>query len=224
MVTRIVWPVLGLGLLAVGSYWGFVVAPPEAFMGEVYRIIYVHVPTVWMSMLGFLVAFVASIIYLMRGSWKADALAEAATEVALFFTAMGLITGSIWAKPTWGVWWSWDPRLTTFAILFFAYAGYMALRQFVDDPEKRATWSAVAAIVIAVDIPIVWYSVKWWNSLHQLQSNSRTMHSDMVIALWLNTFAFLFLAGALVALRYRIGRAQQRVELSEPPELQEAVA
>ncbi|MEZ4271992.1 MAG: cytochrome c biogenesis protein CcsA [Myxococcota bacterium] len=138
---------------------------------------------------------------------------------------MLLITGAIWAKPTWGVWWSWDPRLTTAAIMFFAYAGYIAMRHFVEEPELRATWSAVVGIMIYVVIPIVWFSVKWWNSLHQLQSSPSTVgtQSDgpnyMVQALRLNAFAFLGFYLWFLRLRYGIARARMALELTEPRHL-----
>src|SRR6185312_10268231 len=105
---------------------------------------------------------VCSLAYLVRRRPTMDYLAHAGVEVGVVFNTTGLITGSIWGRPTWGVWWSWDPRLTTAAIMFFAFAGYVTLRRFVEEPERRATWAAVVAIIIFADIPIVWFSVKWW--------------------------------------------------------------
>ena len=206
-------------LLGLGIYWGLVLAPAEAFMGEVYRIIYVHVPCAWMSLLGYTLCFGCCLWYLFTSSDRADALGEAAAEAGVVFNALLLITGSIWGKPTWGVWWTWDPRLTTAAVMFFLYAGYLALRHTVPDPEKRATWSAVIGVIIFVDIPIVWYSVKWWNSLHQLQSSPKTMSPEMVTALRINAFAFLGILALCVRQSYFIARLRQKEEIGQPPPL-----
>ena len=115
------------------------------------------------------------------------------------------------------MWWTWDPRLTTAAIMWLAFAGYLALRRFVDVPERRATWAAVVAIIIFVDIPIVWFSVRWWNSLHQVQSSSRTLHPAMLQALYMNALAYLVTFLWFASLRYGIARRQQAQELVAPP-------
>jgi heme exporter protein C len=211
-------PVIAVALLAAGAYFGLLIAPPEAFMGDVYRIMFVHVPTAWAAMLGFSICFGASLFYMFRSDLRADALAEAAAEVGVVFATLLLITGSIWGRPAWGVWWTWDPRLTTAAIMWLAFSGYLALRRFVDVPEKRAAWSAVVAIVIFVDIPIVWFSVKWWNSLHQVQSNAGTLGSSMRQALALNSLAYVVTFAWFTSLRYRIGRRRQAAELAAPPD------
>jgi heme exporter protein C len=198
---------------AVALWW----APAEAYMGEVYRILYVHVPCAWMALLAYTLNFGASVAYLWKGRAGADALAESVAETGLLFNGLLLLTGSLWAKPTWGVWWEWDPRLTSAAILFVAYSGYLSLRRFVPDPERRAVWSAVAAVLIAVDIPIVYMSVKWWNSLHQVQSSPKTMSADMVVALRLNAFAFLSVLVMLTRMRFHEALHARAAELCEPP-------
>lgn len=210
-------PCIALLLLIVGGYWGLFVAPTEREMGEVYRIIYVHVPSAWMALIAFTVTFVASVVYLFNGSFKADTLAEASAEVGVFFSVLVLFTGSVWGKPTWGVYWSWDPRLTTAAIMTFGFAGYLALRRFVDLPERRAIWAAVTAIIVYVDIPLVWFSVKWWNSLHQLQSSSQTVSAEMVTPLRISAFAFLFVYIFFTRLRCSIGARRLELELGEFP-------
>jgi len=210
-------PILGvLGLIA-GGVLGLVVAPGDRDMGDVYRIMYVHVPAAWAALLAVTVTFVASLVYLFKGSFKADAVAEASAEVGVFFGALLIVLGSIWARPTWGVWWDWDPRLTTAAILLFAFAGYLALRRFVDDPERRATWSAVAAIVADADVPILWSSVRWWRSLHQPQNTAASTHSVMSESLWLNAAAFILLAIWFIRLRARVAERRLAEELAEPP-------
>jgi heme exporter protein C len=210
-------------LLGFGAYHALSVAPPERYMGEVYRILYVHVPSAWSALIAFTVTFAANIAYLWKSRPGADALAEASAEVGLLFCGLLLASGSIFARPTWGVWWQWDPRLTTAAIMFFAYAGYMALRQFVTDPEKRATWSAVVGILIFVDVPIVYFSVKWFGAgLHQLPSSPQTTSPALVTALRLNAFAFLALYGWFLRLRYRLARNNQTHESMEPPAVRTA--
>jgi len=215
--------VVAVALVGIGSFVGLAVAPAEEHMGDVYRIIYVHVPSAWVAMVAFLVNFGASLYYLFKTSPRADALAEASAEIGVVFCALLLVTGSIWGKPTWGVWWTWDPRLTSAAIMFFAYSGYLALRHFVDMPEKRATWASVVAIIIAVDVPIVWFSVKWWNSLHQQQSVSASGSTDRTILYtWMfNAVAFLVAYAFLVRQRYFLARQQQDLEAAEPPSLEE---
>jgi len=217
------WLFLGLVLLVVGHSWGLFVAPPEREMGEVYRIIYTHVPSAWMALLAFTITLVASLIYLFRGSFKADAVAEASAEVGVFFNVLCLLTGSIWGRPTWGVYWTWDPRLTTAAIMCIAFAGYLTLRRFVMMPERRASWSAIVAIIIYADIPLVWFSVKWWNSLHQLQSSPKTVSPEMYWPLRVAAFAFLFLMIGFIRVRYHLATVRQSVELAEPPELEAVV-
>ena len=133
---RLPWVILGLGIifLAIGSYIGLFVAPPEALMGQVQRIMYVHVPTAWNALLAMTFAFVCAIVFLFKSDWKWDARMEAAIEVGVVLAFLLCCQGAIWAKPTWGVWWDWDPRLTTTAVLLFAFLGILALRKFVDDP------------------------------------------------------------------------------------------
>jgi heme exporter protein C len=205
---------VGVALLAYGSWRGLFVAPPDRFMGDVMRIMYVHVPTAWSTLLCFTFAFVCSIASLWTRRWHWDGLLESSAEVGVVLGALLLAQGSIWARPTWGVWWDWDPRLTTTAVMVLAYLGILALRGFVDDARQRATWSAVATIVAFVDVPIVYFSVRWWRSLHQVQSSPETVDSAMVTPLRINAFALLFLAIAFVVLRYRVWVAKMRAELA----------
>jgi len=205
-----------LGLFVYAAWTGLVWAPPDREMGDVQRIMYAHVPMVQMMLLAGTINFVCSVLYLFHASWKTDALAEASAEVTLVFGAIGTTLGAIWGRPTWGVYWAWDPRLTTVAILLVAYAGYMALRRFVDDPERRAVWSAVTGIIIAVDVPIIYFSVKWWKSLHQVQSSPRTVDPQMVHALRLSIGAFFMLLIVFLVVRYRIALAARMRETTVP--------
>ncbi|NMO23548.1 cytochrome c biogenesis protein CcsA [Pyxidicoccus fallax] len=211
--------VAALGLLGAGWYLGLAWAPPDREMGDVQRIMYVHVPLQWMAMLGMFINFVAAVAYLFKASWKLDAAAEAAAEIGLVLGTAGMITGAIWGKPTWGVYWSWDPRLTSEAIMLVTYTGYLVLRRFVEDPEKRATWSAVVAIIGAINLPIVWFSVRWWRSLHQVQSSPRTVDPEMVLALRVSAFGMLAITLFFLVLRYRQALAERLAEVALPDAL-----
>ena len=208
---------LGALLLLVGSYWGLFVAPRETFMGDVQRIMYVHVPSAWNWMLAVLYAFFTAIAFLFKNDLKWDVRSEAGLEVGTLLAFLLCCQGAIWAKPTWGVWWDWDPRLTSTAVLLFAFLGILALRKFVEDPVKRAIWSAVATIIAAIDLPIVYLSVKWWNSLHQQQSTPETVSSAFHLPLRINAFGVLFLMIGFIMLRSRIAAYRLRSELAAPP-------
>jgi heme exporter protein C len=207
---------LGTAFLLAGSYWGLVKAPAEVFMGDLQRIMYVHVPTAWNAMLVLTFAFVSAVLFLFTNAWKWDNRLEAALEVGVVLSTLLCMQGSIWAKPTWGVWWDWDPRLTTTAVMVFAFGGIIALRTFVDDPAKRAVWSAVACIIAFADVPIVYFSVKWWNSLHQMQSTPETVSRAFHWPLRINAFGVLFLWTGLVTLRSRLAALRLREEIASP--------
>ncbi len=208
---------LGLGMLLVGSYIGLFVAPAERHMGDVQRIMYVHVPTAWISMLVLTAAFVFAIASLWTGKAKWDAAMTGATEVGVVLGALLIGQGMIWARPTWGIWWDWDVRLTTTLIMVVLYAGILILRSFVEDSERRATWSSVAVIIGYVDVPLVYFCVRWWRSLHQIQSSPETVSSAMVTPLRMNSFAILFIAIWFVAQRARLELARRRREEVAPP-------
>ncbi|MFA6955233.1 MAG: cytochrome c biogenesis protein CcsA [Thermoanaerobaculia bacterium] len=207
---------IGLATMLYGSYVGLFVAPPEKFMGEVYRILFVHVPTAWNALLALTFAFASALMFLFKGDWRWDARLEAGIEFGVVLSFLLCCQGAIWAKPTWGVWWDWDPRLTTTAVLLAAFLGILALRKFVDDPVKRATWSSVATVIAYVDVPIVYFSVKWWNSLHQMQSNPNTVSPEFHLPLRMNAIGLLLLLIGLITLRTRIAKMRLREELAPP--------
>lgn len=219
MANRFEWEhvfgALGAALLTYGSYNALMVLPPDRFMGDVMRILYVHVPFAWITLLCFTMVFVCAIGWLWKGTWKWDIAGEAATQVGMVYGCTLTALGSIWARPTWGVWWDWDPRLTTVAIMLVSFGAVSALRSFVDDPERRATWAAIASIVSFVDVPVVYFSVKWWRSLHQMQSSPSTIDHDMVMILRIDAFALLFLAIWFIARNYRILRIRRDLELGD---------
>lgn len=207
---------IGVILLLIGSYYGLFVAPAERYMGQVQRIMYVHVPSAWNGLLAITFAFVCAIMFLFRGDFKWDTRMEAAIEVGVLLAFLLCCQGAIWARPTWGVWWDWDPRLTTTAVLLFAFLGILALRKFVDDPVKRAIWSSVATIIAFVDVPIIYFSVRWWNSLHQVQSSPGTVSFQFYLPLRMNAFGILFLMTGFIMIRARIASLRLRSEMAAP--------
>lgn len=167
-------------------------------------------------MLALTFTFVCAVMYLFRSNFDWDSLMEGTMEVGVTLSLLLCIQGAIWARPTWGVWWDWDPRLTTTAVMVFAFGGILALRKFVEDPPRRATWSAVATIVAAIDVPIVYYSVRWWNSLHQQQSSPETVSSAFYLPLRINAIGMLVLMVGLIAVRSRTAALRLRHELAPP--------
>jgi heme exporter protein C len=204
-------PVAFLALI-VAQGVGFLVSPPDRDMGHLQKIMYVHVPSAWIAMVAFFLVFAASALYLWLRDERLDLLAAAAAEVGVVLTGLTLALGSIWGRPTWGVWWTWDPRLTSTAILFLIYSGYLALRNLTDEPERRERWSAVVGILAFLNVPIVYMSVRWWRTLHQVQSTPSTLDSGYVLGLRLNALAFLLVFVYLVGRRYQAARLERAVE------------
>ena len=187
-------------------------------MGDVARIMYVHVPTAWVAMVCYTVAFVLAIVSLARETPESDARMVGAIETGVVLNALLLLQGMIWGRPTWGVWWDWDVRLTTSLVMFLLFAGVLALRSFVDETRRRAAWSAVATIVAFIDVPLVYFCVRWWRSLHQVQSTPDTVDPLMIIPLRINAFAVLFLAMWMIHMRKRIELGRRALEETEEPE------
>jgi heme exporter protein C len=202
--------------LVGGLVMGFGIAPREATQGNVQRIMYLHVPSVWVAYLAFAVVLVASIVYLVRRAEAADRLAHASAEVGVLFTGLTIATGSIWGKPTWGAWWTWDARLTTVSILFVMYLGYLLLRGMIEDRERGARFAAVLGIVAAFNIPLVHFSVYWWRTLHQppslMKPGPGTMPGIIVTALLVNFAAFTLLYAYFVTRRARVLRLEAEAE------------
>jgi len=208
---------MSTAILIFGTFIGLYKAPAEEHMGDVQRIMYIHVPTAWTAMLVLTWAFVSAVMYLFRGAWKWDNRLEAAVDVSVLFCFLLCVQGAIWAKPTWGVWWDWDPRLTTTAVLLMAFTAVIVLRRFVDDPARRAAWSSVATIVAYADVPIVYFSVKWWNSLHQQQSSVSSIARDFLVPLLINFAGLLLLAVTLMMIVARTAALQLEEETLPPP-------
>jgi heme exporter protein C len=157
-------------LIAIGGYFALAVVPPERLQGDTVRIMYVHVPAAWVAMMAYGVMALASLFALVNRHPLADIAAREAAPLGALFTALALVTGSLWGKPTWGTFWVWDARLTSFLLLLFLYLGYIALWNAIDDEVRAGRAAAVLAIIGAVNLPIIVFSVEWWNTLHQGES------------------------------------------------------
>ncbi|MEH6789449.1 heme ABC transporter permease CcmC [Parasphingorhabdus sp.] len=205
----------GLVLVVAGSAYGLFYAPQDRLMGDSVRILYIHVPTVWLAMGGWTAIAIASIMQIV---WRHPLAAVAARAVAVpgaVFTALGLITGSIWARPTWGTWWVWDGRVTSVLVLFFLYLAYIALANASGDKGGVSRVTAIFGIVGAVNIPIINRSVVWWNTLHQpasITTSGSSIDSAFLWPLMVNVTGFSLLFGAIVLMRMRGILAQTKVE------------
>jgi heme exporter protein C len=211
--------VASLGLSAVMA---LVVAPPDVNQGDAQRLLYLHVPSAWVAYLAFGVTAIASVLYLVpkTRSITWDLLAGASAEVGVLFTGLCLAVGSIWAKPIWGAWWAWDARLTTTAILFFLYLGYLTLRRAGGSPDQRAKRSAIAALVAFVDVPVVHFSVNWFTTLHQQGTvfNDKMhveIHGSMATTLLVSVAAFTVLYAYLVVRRMSLLELEEGLEERE---------
>jgi heme exporter protein C len=199
--------IVAMALIAWDLYRIFMVLPDEANQGSIYRIIYFHVPAAITAMVGFFVAMVTSALYLITRNLKFDSVAAAVTEVGVIFAAVNLVTGSIWARVIWGIWWTWDARLTSMLICWLLYAGYLMLRRATDEPTQRARLSAVLSIFSFVDVIIVWKSIEWWRTQHPAPvlsiRNGGGMAPGMESPLWWNVLAMALVATCLILLRMR---------------------
>jgi heme exporter protein C len=202
--------------LAATALMALVIAPPDASQGDAQRLMYLHVPAAWLAYLAFAVTAIASVLWLLprTRSIAWDLLAGASAEVGVLFTGLTLAMGSIWGRPIWGSWWEWDARLTTTAVLFFLYLGYLALRRAGGSPDARAKRSAIAALVAFVDVPIVHFSVNWFATLHQQGTvfNAKMqveISGTMAATLVLAVVAFTLLYGYLVVRRMELLRLEE---------------
>lgn len=210
-------------LVAAGLAWGLFIAPSDAYQGEVQRIIYLHVPSAWVTFTAFFVVFWFSIRFLRTRNIAHDTTAHAAAAVGTLFCGITLATGSIWGKFAWGVWWTWDARLTTVAVLFLIFSAYLILRSLVDDEGPRARFSAVLGIIGFLDVPVIHMSVYWWRTLHQPASVMRPdgpkMSPDLLYPLLFNSVAFLVLMAHFILARKRMLAAEREAELAQTARL-----
>jgi len=211
-----------LGSLVVLALFGLWLAPPDAVQSDAQRLMYLHVPSAWIAYLAFGVTALSSALYLWRRTrspvW--DRLAGASAELGVLFTGMTLLMGSLWGRPVWGVWWAWDARLVTTAVLFFLYVGYLALRRVPAPIDARAKRCAIAALIAFVDVPIVHFSVDWWRTLHQqatvfTPSLNAHIHGVMAFTLWWGVLAFTLLYIFLLDKRYRLETLEEDLDAKE---------
>ena len=196
-------------LLAFNLYNIFVMLPDEASQGYIYRIIFFHVPAAWVGMVGFFAAMTLSVLYLAGGDLKYDSLAASIVEVAVVFSTVNLVTGSIWARVIWGIWWTWDYRLTSQLVCVFIFSGYLMLRRAIDEPTQRARLSAALTVFGCVNVVIVWKSIEWFRNNHpgpvlSFRTGGKSqMDPAMLHALLWNFLALMIVAAALTLIRTR---------------------
>jgi heme exporter protein C len=211
----VLWPVTIVGL-AAGLYMSFFVSPPDYQQGEMVRVMFIHVPFAWLSMACFGFMAIASIGFLVWRHPLADVAAKAATPIGAAFTFLALVTGSLWGKPTWGTYWVWDARLTSVLVLFIIYLGLIALRQAIEDAGKAAKAAAILTLVGSVNIPIIKFSVDWWNTLHQGESIFRaggpSIYATMLwpLLVMIGSMTLLFAVLVIMAMRNEIHRRRVR--------------
>jgi heme exporter protein C len=210
------WAALGaLGLIAVGLGWGLFAAPADYQQGDAVRIMYVHVPSAWMALFVYGVIALGSVVGFVWRHPLAEVAARAAAPIGASFTAIALFTGAVWGKPMWGTYWVWDARLTSVLILFFLYLGYIALHDAFDDPNRGARAASILAIVGSINLPIIKFSVDWWNTLHQPASVFRmdgpTIDPAMLWPLLITAVGFNFYFVAVLILRMRGQLAERRI-------------
>jgi heme exporter protein C len=205
------------GILAL--YMAFIGAPREQTMGDVQRIFYFHVPAAITGFTAFAVNFAASLMYVIKKNRWWDSLALSAAEAGVFFFSIVLVTGPIWAKPVWFVWWTWSPRLTLSLVLCLLYAAYLLIRNYITDPERKAMTAAIFGIVAFIDVPLVWFSIRWWRDIHpspMLESGglSPSMRPALAACCWFFMILFLYLLRRRFYLELMRNEAEQLYRLT----------
>jgi heme exporter protein C len=209
-----------LVLMVIATALVFFYAPRELVMGEVQRIFYFHVSSAWVGGLAFFVTLIAGVVYLRTSQPRWDAVAAASVEVGLVFTVMTIVSGSIWARPAWNTWWTWDPRLTTYTVMALIYVAYVMLRQGVEDTGRRARFASVYGIVGFISVPITFFSIRWWRTIHPviMGTGSSTaiggfdITPSMLVVLLFSIFTFTVLYFCFLANRVQLQREMDHVE------------
>jgi heme exporter protein C len=220
--------VSGIALTAIGLLWGLCLAPADWQQGDAVRIMYVHVPSAWLASAGYLGLAVCSVLSLVWRHPLADLAAAEIGPVGAGFTALCLLTGSIWGKPMWGAWWVWDARLTSVLVLFFLYLGHIALVRAFDNPERGYRSGAILALIGVVNLPIIKFSVDWWNTLHQPDTitltGAPTMYVGMLWPLLFSAVGYSLVFAAIVVARTRAAVMERRIRVLLMMRAEEAVA
>ncbi len=199
-------------LLVFTQALGILTSPPDRDMGDLQKIMYIHVPTAEIGTLAYGIVFLFGVLYLWKRDLRYDLVAASAAQVGAVFAAATLVSGSIWARPTWNVWWTWDARLTSMAVLFLMYVGYLVLRAFTEDEIRRAKWSAAIAALGFFNSFIVYMSVRWWRTIHQMPSTGGTVDPVYGRNLGLNSLAMMLVFAYLIIARYRAAQVVREVE------------
>ncbi len=213
------WPWIVMAVAGLVTFVASMTVGPDAIQGQLSRIMYIHVPAAWLAYLAFFVTMGASAMYLLKRDLAWDRRALASAEIGVMFTGLAIGLGMIWAKPTWGVWWTWDARLTLTAIMFFVYLGYLALRRTTDDLENRARRAAILGVLAIVQVPLVHFSVVWWRTLHQpptlLSPDPIDMDTSMLVTLLIAVVAFTVMYVAMMFKRIELAVLEDRALLHE---------
>jgi heme exporter protein C len=200
--------------MAAALMMALVIAPQEAIMGDIQRIFYPHVAASWAGYLALLVTCIASVFYLRSGHSRHDLLAASSAEIGLLLITAGILTGMLWARPIWGTWWTWDPRLTTSAVLWLLYAAYFALRNAIDEPSRRARLAGVYSIIAFVAVPLNFMAIRWWRGMHPrvIAQPGGGLTPIMLATLLVNVVAFTLLYAALLLARFHVARIEERLQ------------
>ena len=214
-----VWPWFVMAAAGLLTFVAALTVAADAVQGELSRILYVHVQAAWLAYVAFGVTMVASAIYLWKKDLRWDRRALASAEIGVLFTGLTIALGMIWGKTTWGVWWTWDARLTLTAIMFFVYVGYLALRRTTDDLDARAKRAAILGVLAVAQVPLVHFSVVWWRSLHQpptlIKPEGLSMDTSMVVTLFIAVFSFTAMYVAMMFKRTELARLEDDVLIDE---------
>ena len=213
-----IFSILLFFIIPLGLYFAFIYAPVEKTMGLIQKIFYFHISSAWVGFFAFFITFLFSILYLVTKKVEYDDLASASAETGLLFCTIVIVTGPLWARPTWGVYWTWDARLTSTLILWFIYVGYIMLRQFMEENQKRAQFSALLGIIGFINVPIVFLSIQWWeNTIHPnvVQKGGGGMHEDMFTAMLMCLFMFTVIYIGLVIRKLRIINIERQINYLE---------
>jgi len=217
MVKRIILGFVAVAFVIAAAYASFFIAPTERTMGDIQRIFYFHVGSAWAGMDVFFVCFIANLLYVWRRDPQYDSLGVSCAEVGLVLTTVVLITGPIWAKPVWGIWWTWDARLTSTFVLWLLYVSYLLLRSLIEEADRRALLSALFGIFAFIDVPLVFFSIRWWRTQHPspviMGGSGSGLDPTMNKVFFFNVLAMHIFAAFLVVERYVLDRTRHEVEL-----------
>jgi heme exporter protein C len=217
MAKQVIAAVVVVLLMAAAAYAAFFVAPPERTMGLIQRIFYLHAASAWAGMTAFFLCFVANLQYVWRRQPRWDWLGVSSAEVGLAFTTVVLVTGPIWAHPVWGIWWTWDARLTSTFVLWLLYVSYLLLRTLIEEPDRRALLSAVFGIFAFVDVPLVYGSIRWWRTQHPqpviMGGPGSGLEPTMRKVFFFSVLALHALMVFLIAERYRLEKMRAELEV-----------